>query len=133
MQLLIAVSASKETVVSRIMVCIRVVASWKGETDFVESVIWFGDFNYRVGLGLEMAKDLVRRQDLGRLYENDQVCLASFLHAMLLTTVLSSSTFRWWPVLPSHTTLKPASTLCLHTSLMLGPTIMTARKCNLLF
>ncbi|KAK1754965.1 SacI homology domain-containing protein [Echria macrotheca] len=40
-----------------------------------DSVIWFGDFNYRIGLGLEMAKELVRRRDLERLYENDQLNL----------------------------------------------------------
>ncbi|KAH6634362.1 SacI homology domain-containing protein [Chaetomium sp. MPI-SDFR-AT-0129] len=40
-----------------------------------DSVIWFGDFNYRVGLGLEAAKDAVKRRDLGRLFENDQLNL----------------------------------------------------------
>jgi len=38
-----------------------------------DSVIWFGDFNYRIGLGLETAKELVRKRELDRLYENDQV------------------------------------------------------------
>ncbi|KAK0667590.1 putative inositol-1,4,5-trisphosphate 5-phosphatase [Cercophora samala] len=40
-----------------------------------ESVIWFGDFNYRIGLGLESAKELVRQRDLERLFENDQLNL----------------------------------------------------------
>ncbi|KAL2017890.1 hypothetical protein VTK56DRAFT_1546 [Thermocarpiscus australiensis] len=40
-----------------------------------ESVIWFGDFNYRIGLDLETAKDLVKRRDLERLFENDQLNL----------------------------------------------------------
>ncbi|KAL2142103.1 hypothetical protein VTI28DRAFT_1558 [Corynascus sepedonium] len=40
-----------------------------------DSVIWFGDFNYRVGLGLEAAKEAVRRRDLERLFENDQLNL----------------------------------------------------------
>lgn len=40
-----------------------------------DSVIWFGDFNYRIGLGLETAKELVKRQDIERLYENDQLNL----------------------------------------------------------
>ncbi|KAH8885245.1 hypothetical protein GQ53DRAFT_372822 [Thozetella sp. PMI_491] len=40
-----------------------------------DSVFWFGDFNYRIGLGLETAKELVRKQDLERLYENDQLNL----------------------------------------------------------
>jgi hypothetical protein len=39
-----------------------------------DTVIWFGDFNYRIGLTSENARELVRRGDLGKLYENDQVC-----------------------------------------------------------
>ena len=39
----------------------------------LDSVIWFGDFNYRIGLSHEKAHELVRNKDLGRLYENDQV------------------------------------------------------------
>ncbi|KAK0617879.1 SacI homology domain-containing protein [Bombardia bombarda] len=38
-----------------------------------ESVIWFGDFNYRIGLGHETATTLVKQRDLERLYENDQL------------------------------------------------------------
>jgi hypothetical protein len=41
----------------------------------LDSVIWFGDFNYRVGLGLEAAKDAVKRRNLERLFENDQLNL----------------------------------------------------------
>ncbi|KAH6853720.1 SacI homology domain-containing protein [Chaetomium sp. MPI-CAGE-AT-0009] len=40
-----------------------------------DSVIWFGDFNYRVGLGLEAAKDAVKKRNLERLFENDQLNL----------------------------------------------------------
>jgi hypothetical protein len=40
-----------------------------------EAVIWCGDFNYRIGLGLERAHELVRKKDLEKLYENDQVSL----------------------------------------------------------
>ncbi|KAK3329399.1 SacI homology domain-containing protein [Apodospora peruviana] len=40
-----------------------------------DSVIWFGDFNYRIGLGLDAAKELVRQRNLERLYENDQLNL----------------------------------------------------------
>lgn len=42
-------------------------------TSHIEAVIWCGDFNYRIGLGLERAHELVRKKDLERLYENDQV------------------------------------------------------------
>ena len=38
-------------------------------------MIWLGDFNYRIGLGLEAARALVKKGDLGTLYENDQLNL----------------------------------------------------------
>lgn len=37
------------------------------------SIIWFGDFNYRIGISNERARDLINRHDLGQLYENDQL------------------------------------------------------------
>lgn len=40
-----------------------------------DAVIWFGDFNYRVGLGRDRALDLVRARNLEALYENDQLNL----------------------------------------------------------
>ncbi|KAI0540674.1 SacI homology domain-containing protein [Xylaria digitata] len=40
-----------------------------------DTVIWMGDFNYRIGLSHERAMDLVKRQDLEKLYENDQLNL----------------------------------------------------------
>ncbi|KID77446.1 Inositol-1,4,5-trisphosphate 5-phosphatase 1 [Metarhizium brunneum] len=40
-----------------------------------DAIIWMGDFNYRIGLGLEAAKALVKKQDLETLYENDQLNL----------------------------------------------------------
>ncbi|KAG6010633.1 hypothetical protein E4U21_005131 [Claviceps maximensis] len=40
-----------------------------------EAIIWMGDFNYRIGLGLETAKALVHKRDLASLYENDQLNL----------------------------------------------------------
>jgi hypothetical protein len=47
----------------------------RGLTFHPDSVIWFGDFNYRVGLGLEAATDAVKRRNLERLFENDQLNL----------------------------------------------------------
>lgn len=38
-----------------------------------DSVIWVGDFNYRIGLGIDKVKQLVKNNDLETLYENDQV------------------------------------------------------------
>ncbi|KAH6648464.1 SacI homology domain-containing protein [Truncatella angustata] len=40
-----------------------------------DTVIWMGDFNYRIGLSHERATDLVQKKDLGKLYENDQLNL----------------------------------------------------------
>ncbi|KAI1341616.1 SacI homology domain-containing protein [Xylariaceae sp. FL0016] len=40
-----------------------------------DTVIWLGDFNYRIGLSHDRAMDLVKRQDLEKLYENDQLNL----------------------------------------------------------
>ncbi|TLD20392.1 hypothetical protein PspLS_08546 [Pyricularia sp. CBS 133598] len=40
-----------------------------------DTVIWLGDFNYRIGLSRDKTMDLIKRQDLGRLYENDQLNL----------------------------------------------------------
>ncbi|KAH7326496.1 SacI homology domain-containing protein [Stachybotrys elegans] len=40
-----------------------------------DAIIWLGDFNYRIGLGLDAARALVRKRDLATLYENDQLNL----------------------------------------------------------
>ncbi|EJT72835.1 synaptojanin 2 [Gaeumannomyces tritici R3-111a-1] len=40
-----------------------------------DTVIWLGDFNYRIGLSRENALELIRRRDLPHLYENDQLNL----------------------------------------------------------
>ncbi|KAG6215030.1 hypothetical protein E4U50_008012 [Claviceps purpurea] len=40
-----------------------------------DAILWMGDFNYRIGLGLETAKALVNKRDLASLYENDQLNL----------------------------------------------------------
>ncbi|CAK7205507.1 Inositol-1,4,5-trisphosphate 5-phosphatase 1 [Sporothrix eucalyptigena] len=40
-----------------------------------DAVMWFGDFNYRIGLGRDRALDLVRARNLEVLYENDQLNL----------------------------------------------------------
>ncbi|XP_044714866.1 sacI-like domain-containing protein [Hirsutella rhossiliensis] len=40
-----------------------------------DAVIWLGDFNYRIGLGPEAARTLIKRRDLETLYENDQLNL----------------------------------------------------------
>lgn len=40
-----------------------------------DCVIWIGDFNYRIGLGAERVRQLVKVGDLETLYENDQLNL----------------------------------------------------------
>ncbi|KAM0495347.1 hypothetical protein D7B24_000184 [Verticillium nonalfalfae] len=40
-----------------------------------DTVIWLGDFNYRIGLGPDAARSLVKKKDLATLYENDQLNL----------------------------------------------------------
>lgn len=39
------------------------------------TIIWFGDFNYRIGMDNERARQLIKKNDLGQLYENDQLNL----------------------------------------------------------
>ena len=40
-----------------------------------KTIIWFGDFNYRIGISNERARQLIDKRDLGTLYENDQLNL----------------------------------------------------------
>ncbi|TAQ88403.1 hypothetical protein B7494_g3278 [Chlorociboria aeruginascens] len=40
-----------------------------------DGVIWMGDFNYRIGLGSEKVRNLIKMGDLQTLYENDQLNL----------------------------------------------------------
>ncbi|KAF4626621.1 hypothetical protein G7Y89_g11537 [Cudoniella acicularis] len=40
-----------------------------------DTVIWMGDFNYRIGLGADKVKALIKMGDLETLYENDQLNL----------------------------------------------------------
>lgn len=40
-----------------------------------DAVIWLGDFNYRIGLSNQKARELVQQKDFQTLYDNDQVCV----------------------------------------------------------
>ena len=40
-----------------------------------DAIIWLGDFNYRIGLNDEKARQLIKVGDLDTLYQNDQVSL----------------------------------------------------------
>ena len=39
-----------------------------------DTIIWLGDFNYRIDLSDEIARRLIKTGDLDTLYEHDQVC-----------------------------------------------------------
>lgn len=51
----------------------------------LDTVIWMGDFNYRIGLGADKVKQLIKNGDLDTLYENDQAssCYAPFVPYLL--------------------------------------------------
>jgi hypothetical protein len=38
-----------------------------------DTILWFGDFNYRIGIDNDRARQLIKKHDLGELYENDQL------------------------------------------------------------
>ncbi|KAL8703932.1 MAG: hypothetical protein Q9201_002882 [Fulgogasparrea decipioides] len=40
-----------------------------------DTIIWLGDFNYRIGLSDEKVRRLIQANDLGTLYQNDQLNL----------------------------------------------------------
>lgn len=40
-----------------------------------DTVIWLGDFNYRIGLADEKVRKLIDAEDWEKLYENDQAWL----------------------------------------------------------
>lgn len=61
-----------------------------------DTVIWLGDFNYRIGLGNQIVRDLVSQRDFQKLYDNDQVFhdpVAPDLSS--LTRVVEPANDRW--------------------------------------
>lgn len=50
-----------------------------------DSVIWMGDFNYRIGLNVDKVKQLIKVGDLETLYENDQVSFLLYIGGQNLT------------------------------------------------
>ena len=62
-----------------ITVCFRSDADWGSPQPAkrdADTVIWLGDFNYRIDLDRETAIAATQRGDLGMLYEHDQVSVA---------------------------------------------------------
>ena len=58
-----------------------------------DTVIWLGDFNYRIGLNNEKVQRLCHVGDLETLYENDQVDSPLYAGQPLLT--FTSSICKW--------------------------------------
>lgn len=59
-----------------------------------DTIIWLGDFNYRIGLSNQNVRELLLRGDYQRLYDNDQVLRTTILTIYIyiyiwLTTVHS--------------------------------------------
>lgn len=48
-----------------------------------DATIWFGDFNYRIGLNNERVRPLIEKGDLDTLYQNDQVFLDVPVHILM--------------------------------------------------
>ena len=44
-----------------------------------DAIIWLGDFNYRIGLSDDKARQLIEACDLDTLYQNDQVSPEVFI------------------------------------------------------
>ena len=65
-----------------------------------DTVIWLGDFNYRIGLSNEKVQKLCHVGDLETLYENDQVRpRISFKNSQSeQRTNMPSLIFKWLPV-----------------------------------
>lgn len=48
-------------------------------SNYLDTIVWLGDFNYRVGLTYERAMELVQKRDIEKLYENDQVSASQLI------------------------------------------------------
>jgi endonuclease/exonuclease/phosphatase family metal-dependent hydrolase len=71
-----------------------------------DTIIWLGDFNYRIGMANEKTRQLVKMGDLEKLYENDQVsCVLLRTNRIVLNS--HSSIFRWSMARRSHTITRP--------------------------
>ena len=47
-----------------------------------DAIIWLGDFNYRIGLSDDKARQLIEAGDLHTLYQNDQVSPEVFIPSL---------------------------------------------------
>ena len=66
-----------------------------------DTIIWLGDFNYRIGLGDEKVRRLIQAGDLETLYANDQVSdLQSKKQVSVSDILLAQSSNGGWTQLP---------------------------------
>lgn len=71
-----------------------------------DTIIWLGDFNYRIGLSDEKVHRLVSADDLETLYQNDQVVSLSRCVFLTVLTDRTSYICKWLLARPSNITLK---------------------------
>jgi len=63
-----------------------------------DAVIWLGDFNYRIGLGDEKVRRLVKAGEFEVLYENDQVLAIPMMLDSTGGLTVPSSIYKWLQV-----------------------------------
>jgi endonuclease/exonuclease/phosphatase family metal-dependent hydrolase len=61
-----------------------------------DTVIWLGDFNYRIGLSNEKVQRLCHVNDLETMYENDQVSCLPTRTGQKLISAAESANGRWF-------------------------------------
>ena len=66
-----------------------------------DTVIWLGDFNYRIGLSDDRVRKLIEQEDLDTLYENDQVYVPpTKIVSYRCLTIIAPFTNGWWTCIP---------------------------------
>ena len=61
-----------------------------------DTILWLGDFNYRIGLTDDKVRKLINAGDLGMLYQNDQVRqIVTWTEVQTLLKTFCSCTCRW--------------------------------------
>ena len=63
-----------------------------------DAIMWLGDFNYRIGLSDDKARQLIKAGDLDTLYQNDQVsheAVNPYLGIVIDTPAVELTDGRW--------------------------------------
>lgn len=93
-----------------------------------DTIIWMGDFNYRIGLDDNKVRRLTQQGDFITLYENDQVILKAPVNYRNLVSDQTSSIFKWSLASHFHTILNPGYLSLLPTSTTMAQTNTILRK-----